>query len=145
MIVGLGSDVVQSARIGAAWARFGERFLNRVLHPDERVAWQGRFDAVEAVRPPKDWALASLQEQAAVAWLARRFAAKEAAAKALGTGLGATTSWRDIVVLNDGNGRPRLRFEGGAARRAEVLGTMRMHVTLSDDAGVAFAVVVLEA
>lgn len=136
MIVGFGSDVVRTARIGRAWARFGSRWTDRLLHPDERAACMARFGALAADR--------AAVPAPAVAWLARRFAAKEAAAKALGTGLGGAVGWREIVIVNDDRGRPGLRFEGGAAQRATAMGVVRAHLSLTDDAGVAFAVVVLE-
>ncbi len=115
MIVGLGIDVVDVER-------FGET-LARTPAMRERL-----FTATELTRP--------------LASLAARFAAKEALAKALGAPAG--LHWIDAEVQTDETGRPSLVLSGSVARRADEIGASRVHVSLSHDAGIASAVVVLE-
>ena len=115
MIVGLGIDVVDVER-------FGET-LARTPAMRERL-----FTATELTRP--------------LASLAARFAAKEALAKALGAPAG--LHWIDAEVQTDETGRPSLVLSGSVARRADEIGAARVHVSLSHDAGIASAVVVLE-
>jgi holo-[acyl-carrier protein] synthase len=79
-----------------------------------------------------------------VAWLAKRFAAKEAASKALGTGIGEGVSWKHIEVLNDALGAPTLSLSEAALARAHALQATRWHVSLSDERGCALAFVILE-
>ena len=123
MIVGLGIDMTELARIRAAHARFGRRFLEKFLAPGELAAL--------APHPP-------------IAFLAGRFAAKEAAVKALGTGFAEGISMLDVEVLRRPSGQPELRLSGSAARRAEALGVKSMHLSLSHERDIAGAVVVLE-
>ncbi len=131
MIIGLGSDIVEIGRIAAMLERHGERFLKRVFSPAERALAEERGAGALA------------------ATLAKRFAAKEAAAKALGCGFRDGVQWHDIEVVNDALGAPNLRLHGGAARRLEALlpagHAARMHVSLSDERRYALAVVILEA
>lgn len=115
MIIGLGIDVVDVAR-------FGET-LRRTPRLRERL-----FTETEQVLP--------------LASLAARFAAKEALAKALGAPTG--LRWHDAEVRRGSDGRPHLAMHGGVATRAEQLGARRTHLSLSHDAGIASAVVVLE-
>ncbi len=124
MIVGIGTDIVQVARLEAGWARFGARYAERILDAAE----QREFET--AVRKGD--------------FLAKRFAAKEAAAKALGTGFRGAFGLRDIGIAHDALGCPRLVLTGGARALAERLGVARTHVSLSDDGGYAAAFVVLE-
>ena len=124
MIHGIGTDLVLVARVEAALARFGERFRDRVLVAEERAqmpagAARGR-------------------------WLAKRWAAKEAVAKAFGTGIGATLGFHDIVIGRAGNGAPRVELRGGAAAFAAAHGITGIHLSLSDEAAHALAFVVLE-
>lgn len=123
MIRGMGTDMVEIARIERVLERRGDRFAQRVLGASEYQAF------IAKNRSP--------------AWLAKRFAAKEAASKALGTGIG-TVSWRDIEIINDQRGAPSLLFHGGGARRMADLGAGRAWLSLSDEAGLALAFVVLE-
>jgi len=123
MIVGLGLDVVELDRIAKAFERHGERFLERILTKAERA------------RMPK----------LPVPFLAARFAAKEAGAKALGTGFQGGISHNDIEVATGERGEPLMRFEGAAKARADVLGVTRVHVSLTHGRDVAVAVVTLEA
>jgi holo-[acyl-carrier protein] synthase len=124
VILGLGLDLVEVARIRRLRELRGERFLHRVYTPHELGACQGRSDQDNR--------------------LAARFAAKEAGMKALGTGWAAGVGWHDLEVIRDRPGPPSLRLSGAAARKAAELGVRRAHLTLSHDAGVAAAVVVLE-
>jgi holo-[acyl-carrier protein] synthase len=124
VIVGLGIDLVEVARLAEALGRHGDRFVDRVFTGAERAACEARADRVLA--------------------LAARFAAKEACLKALGTGWAEGLGFRDVEVVRDGDGPPRLVLHGAAARRAEALGVVRSHVSLTHQPGIAAAVVVLE-
>jgi|APFre7841882724_1041349.scaffolds.fasta_scaffold45514_3 holo-[acyl-carrier protein] synthase len=123
MIVGLGIDVVEKARIAQVFARFGDRFVARILTPEERARINGR-DTVAA--------------------LAKYFCAKEAAGKALGTGIMGPVGWHHIVVLHRRSGRPELRFDGPAADRFDAIRGRGAHLSITDERGIAAAVVVLE-
>jgi holo-[acyl-carrier protein] synthase len=127
MILGLGSDLVDIRRIGRTLERFGERFLIRVFTEEERRTCESRGGRA--------------------AGYAKRFAAKEACAKALGTGFSQSVRWRDLGVVNDPSGRPVMRLSGGAARRlAEITPpgmTARIDLSLSDERHLAQAVVVI--
>jgi len=122
MIIGLGIDVSSIARQRAALERFGERLWQRILTEGER--------ADLGLRPDRALALAG------------RFAAKEAAAKALGGQ--PDVWWHDVEIRPDSRGAPRLTFLGPARAHAERLGVRRTFVSITHDAGVAAAVVVLE-
>ena len=124
MIVGLGIDVVEVARFAAALGRHGDPFIDRVFTEAERAACDPRGDRVLA--------------------LAARFAAKEACLKALGTGWAEGLGFRDVEIVREGSRPPRLVLHGEAARRAEVLGVVRSHVSLTHQPGTAAAVVILE-
>ncbi|MDR5899860.1 holo-ACP synthase [Halomonas vilamensis] len=124
MIVGIGSDIARVARFDAAMTRHGERFAARILGPNE----QSRF-----VGHPQP-----------AAFLAKRFAAKEAFVKALGLGLRLGIQWGEIEVLNESLGKPYLQLHGVAAQHAAALGVDKSHVSLSDEAEYAIAFVVLE-
>lgn len=123
MIVGLGIDVVDVGRIKAAWDRFGVRFANRVLSEPER----DRLGTRDPVRT-----------------LAKAFSVKEAAGKALGTGIFGPVGFHHIILDHRKSGRPTLTFIGPAATRFAALGARVAHVSISDDVGVAAAVVVLD-
>lgn len=122
MIVGLGIDVANIERLRTALERFGERFWQRILTAGER--------ADLATRPDRALALAG------------RFAAKEAAAKALGGQ--PDVWWHDIEVRPNARGGPELSFSGNALPHVARLGVSRIFVSITHDAGVAAAVVVLE-
>jgi holo-[acyl-carrier protein] synthase len=115
VIVGVGIDVCDMSRF--------EESLTRTPGLRDRL-----FTPAEATRP--------------LASLAARFAAKEALAKALGAPVG--MSWHDAEVINESSGRPLLEMRGSVRERAEELGVVSVHVSLSHDAGIASAVVVLE-
>lgn len=125
MIIGIGSDIARIARFEAALERHGERFARRLLGDDE-------FERFTHHAQP-------------TAFLAKRFAAKEAFVKALGTGFRRGIQWRDIQVLNDELGKPVLRLGGQAREQARLVGAERLHVSLSDEAAYALAFVILEA
>jgi holo-[acyl-carrier protein] synthase len=124
MIRGVGTDVVSIERVEAALARFGERFVNRILTPEERV----RF--------------ADTRQKAS--HLAKRFAAKEAFSKAIGTGFHAPFRWHAVAVGRDARGKPRLVPSEDMARHLAAIGVTASHISLTDDAGIAVAFVVLE-
>jgi len=127
MILGLGSDLVDIRRIDRTIARYGERFLARVFTEAERLKSERRADRVASY--------------------AKRFAAKEACAKALGTGLRRGVYWRDMGVINLRSGRPTLVLRGGAAEQLKRITpegfTPRIDLTLSDEFPLAQAVVVI--
>ncbi len=124
MIVGIGTDIVRVARLEAGLTRFGARYACRILDVTE----YGEFKV--ASRPGH--------------FLAKRFAAKEAAAKALGTGFRGAFGLRDIHVAHDHLGCPRLVFAGSAYAYAARLGVKATHITISDEADYAVAFVILE-
>ncbi|NIC06678.1 holo-ACP synthase [Billgrantia bachuensis] len=124
MIIGVGTDIARVARFEAAMARHGERFPARVLGELEREHW--------ALRGNK------------ATFLAKRFAAKEAFVKALGTGLRHGMRWAEIQVVNDALGRPSLMLAGRAHELATAAGVRSIHLSLSDEAELALAMVVLE-
>ena len=130
MILGLGNDIIDIRRIEAAIEKFGDRFIKRIYTDVE----QARSDAKGVLR---------------AASYAKRFAAKEACAKALGLGIGARVGWRDMTVVNLATGQPTLELSGGAlARLAELTPagmTARLHLTLSDEEPYAQAMVLIEA
>ncbi len=129
MILGLGNDMIDIRRIEASIERFGDRFLSRVFTATERAKSDRRV--------------------APAASYAKRFAAKEACAKALGTGLRQGVFWRDMGVVNLPTGRPTLRLTGGAASRLSQLTPpgfeARIDLTLTDDHPWAQAIVIISA
>ncbi len=129
MILGLGNDVIDIRRIEETIARYGDRFLSRVFTETERRRSEGRA--------------------ARAASYAKRFAAKEACAKALGTGLRRGVFWRDMGVVNLPSGRPTLALTGGAALQLQRLTpegcVPRIDLTLTDDFPLAQAIVIISA
>jgi len=127
VILGLGSDIIDIRRIEATIARFGDRFLNRVFTDAERQKSDRR------------------RERAAS--YAKRFAAKEACSKALGTGLRKGVFWRDMGVVNAPSGRPTLVLTGGAAEQLKRITPAgyepRIDLTLTDDFPQAQAIVII--
>ena len=124
MIVGIGTDLVEIARIEHTVERHGERLALRVLANAEMEEYR--------------------RSSAPARLLAKRFAVKEAAGKALGTGIGQGVTFRDFIVTHDELGRPELVLEGEALDRARRLGVIRAHLSLSDEQHYAVAFVVLE-
>lgn len=133
MILGLGNDVIDIRRIEKTIERFGERFLQRVFTAEERRKAERRAGS------PRGLACT----------YAKRYAAKEACAKALGTGFRAGVFWRDLGVVNLPSGQPTLHLTGGAALRLNGLlppgTTARIDLTMTDDYPVAEAVVIISA
>lgn len=123
-ILGLGSDLVAIARVERAWARHGQAFPDRILTAIEQEEGTHRGYGAH--------------------FLAGRFAAKEAAAKALGTGLAEGVRLGDLEVVPSSRGVPALAFHGTAAEQATELGVLRSHLTISHDGGFALATVLLE-
>lgn len=122
MICGIGTDLVATGRIEKVLERRGDAFARRILRPAELALFR------EAPVP--------------AAYLAKRFAAKEAASKALGTGVG-QISWQDMEVVNNPLGAPSLNLYGNAARRLAALGAERAWLSLSDEADMVVAFVVI--
>ncbi|WP_421852257.1 holo-ACP synthase [Oricola sp.] len=129
MIIGLGSDLIDIRRIERSLERFGDRFTHRVFTEIERAKSDRR-------------------RQRAASY-AKRFAAKEACSKALGTGLSRGVFWRDMGVVNEPGGKPTMRLTGGAAARLEAMMPRGhrpvIHVTITDDIPLAQAFVIIEA
>ena len=124
MIIGSGIDLVEIVRIKESLERYGERFLDRIYTAAEQAYCMRKRNAAES--------------------LAARFAAKEAGAKALGTGISHGISWREIEVVREPGGRPNLRFHGRAAQIAAHLGVARAALSLTHTAQLAVASVVVE-
>ncbi len=121
-LVGVGTDLVSIARIEAMLTRFGAKFLNRILTPNERER---------------------LPQVRTAAYVAKRFAAKEAAAKALGTGIAQGITFQDFEVKNTPQGCPTLTLSNQAHNIAEKLGVKQCFLSLSDEKVHALAFVVL--
>ncbi len=130
MILGVGLDMVQVARIADLHEKWGQAFLDRLFTPAEQQ--------LALSRP------AQKDET-----LARRFAAKEACAKALGQGIGEGGAFKEIEVVPDDHGRPHLQLHGAALRHLSNIvpaaHQVRLHLSLTDDAGMAQAIVMIEA
>jgi holo-[acyl-carrier protein] synthase len=129
MILGLGNDVIIVSRIGNSIARFGERFITRIFTDTERMRSDRRRNRVASY--------------------AKRFAAKEACAKALGTGFRRGVYWRDIGVVNARSGKPTIELRGGALRRLREITPRGMRavidLTMTDERDIAEAVVIISA
>jgi holo-[acyl-carrier protein] synthase len=129
VIVGIGSDLADIRRIHDSLERFGDRFVQRVFTEVERARSEHKGDRASSY--------------------AKRFAAKEACSKALGTGMRAGVFWRDMGVVNLPSGQPTLALTGGAAMRLAALIPDGMeafiHLSLTDDHPYAQAFVVIEA
>ncbi len=123
MIFGIGTDIVELSRMEATWARFGEKFAERILMEEELALFK-------KARNP-------------VRFLAMHFAGKEAAVKAIGTGFAHGVWLRDVGISNDDRGRPLIIWSERGRKVCDELGVGAGHVSLTDDAGlvVAFAVV----
>lgn len=123
-ILGLGTDIADIERVEKVFARSGDAFAERVLSPSELAIFhslklKGRY-------------------------LAKRFAVKEAASKALGTGIACGVTFHDFTVSNDERGKPILTLSGKAAELAEAMGAKHVHLTIADEKKYAVATVILE-
>lgn len=127
-IVGIGTDLVEIERIESAWQRFGERFADRILGPQERA----RFDARRAKVPRRG-----------LVFLATRFAAKEAISKALGLGMTQPMSWRAVEIVNAPSGAP-MALAHGALQTYLAERRLRLHVSLTDERSMAMAYAIAE-
>jgi holo-[acyl-carrier protein] synthase len=129
MILGIGSDLIDIRRIERVIARHGERFLARIYTEIERAKAERRKNRIETY--------------------AKRFAAKEACAKALGTGLRRGVFWRDMGVVNLPSGKPTLRLTGGALRRLQEITPegcqAHIDLTITDEGPLAQALVIISA
>lgn len=129
MIIGLGNDLTDISRVAAVLERYGERFTQRCFTEIERRKSDRRAQRAASY--------------------AKRFAAKEACAKALGTGLSFGVYWRDMGVVNLPSGKPTMQLTNGAARVLEHLVPAghkpHIHLTITDDGGMAQAFVIIEA
>lgn len=129
MIIGIGADLADIRRIEGTLERFGERFTNRVFTDVERALSEKRA--------------------ARAASYAKRWAAKEACSKALGSGIRMGVAWKEMGVVNLPSGQPTLELQGGAAERLAALVPVghvpKIHLTITDDAPYAQAFVVIEA
>lgn len=124
MVLGLGTDLTEVARIRRSVQRFGDRFLERIYTPAEMRYCFRKKDPAES--------------------LAARFAAKEAGAKALGTGISRGVSWQELEVRSEPSGKPGLWLSGRAAELAAGLGINRLSLSLTHTRDLALAVVVAE-
>ena len=129
MIIGLGSDLIDIRRIGKTLDKYGDRFIERIYTDTERAKSEGRRLRVESY--------------------AKRFAAKEACSKALGTGFRRGVFWRDLGVVNLASGRPTMALTGGASTRLAELTpeglVADIALTITDDFPLAQAVVIISA
>jgi holo-[acyl-carrier protein] synthase len=129
MILGIGSDLIDIRRIEQTIARHGDRFIGRIFTDAERAKAERRKNRIDTY--------------------AKRFAAKEACAKALGTGLRAGVFWRDMGVINLPSGRPTMRLTGGALERLKAITPAgyeaRIDVTITDEYPTAQAFVIISA
>jgi holo-[acyl-carrier protein] synthase len=124
VIYGVGTDVVEIGRIEKALERWGDRFAEKVLVESELA----RFRA----------------HRLRASYLAKRFAAKEAFVKALGTGIRSPANWHGVWVANLPSGKPELKFSAPLKKLLEGRGVSGSHLSLSDEKGIAFATVILE-
>jgi len=133
MIIGIGSDLVDITRIAKAIERHGDRFLDRIFTETERAKASRR----------------AMNEKMVVATYAKRFAAKEACSKALGTGIHHGVWWRDMGVVNLPGGRPTVQLTGGALARLQALTPegfeARIDLSITDDWPLAQAFVIISA
>lgn len=124
MILGIGTDLCEIARIRSAERRFGERFACKILVADELSRYRRH------IKP--------------AAYLAKRFAAKEAFSKALGTGIRYPVSWRQLAVVNSPAGRPMFRFSDELQLLLNRKGVTAVHLSITDETEIAGAYVIVE-
>jgi holo-[acyl-carrier protein] synthase len=125
MVLGVGTDLIETRRIQESIERYGERFLERVFTAGEMAyCMRKKKNAAES--------------------FAARFAAKEAGAKALGTGISRGITWKELEVRREASGRPTLHLSGRAAELAKAMGVRRIQLSLTHSRELAMAVVVAE-
>jgi holo-[acyl-carrier protein] synthase len=124
MVLGTGTDLIEIERVQQSIDRFGERFLTRLFTPGEIAYCMRKKHAAES--------------------FASRFAAKEAGAKALGTGISRGLSWKEIEVKREPGERPTLHFSGRAAERAAFMGVKKVQLSLTHSRDLAMAIVIIE-
>ena len=124
MIFGVGTDIVEIERVRKALERWGERFAERILCPPELARFR--------------------KHKLPVNYLAKRFAAKEAFTKALGTGIRAPANWHGVWVINQKSGKPDLEFSEPLKKLLAKHSISGCHLTLTDERGLAVATVILE-
>ena len=123
MTIAIGTDIVEIQRIASALERQGDKFVQRILTESEIAEYQARGNSV--------------------AFLAKRFAAKEAIAKALGTGIGRGISFQHIIVSNNSDGAPQVELQANAAERLKQMGGSQVLLSLSDEKNYALAYVAI--
>ncbi|MFP6833748.1 MAG: holo-ACP synthase [Porticoccaceae bacterium] len=123
MTVAIGTDIVEIQRIASALERQGDKFVQRILTESEIAEYQARGNSV--------------------AFLAKRFAAKEAIAKALGTGIGRGISFQHMIVSNNSDGAPQVELQANAAERLKQMGGSQVLLSLSDEKNYALAYVAI--
>ncbi|MDA8856082.1 holo-ACP synthase [Porticoccaceae bacterium] len=123
MTIAIGTDIVEIQRIANVLERKGDKFVQRILTESEIAEYQARGNSV--------------------AFLAKRFAAKEAIAKALGTGIGRGISFQHMIVSNNSEGAPQVELQANAAERLKQLGGSKVLLSLSDEKNYALAFVAI--
>jgi len=123
-VIGIGTDIVKVSRIQKSLNKYGENFARRILHDNELLIFK--------------------QRKTPTHYLAKRFAAKEALAKALGTGIAKGISFDEIEVINNDDGKPKLILHGTASEIANQLGVESLFISLSDEKKYAIAYVIVE-
>lgn len=124
-IIGIGTDLVKISRVKKIHKKFSKNFADRILHKNEKRIYR--------------------ELKAPATYLAKRFAAKEALAKALGTGIAHGVTFQEIETVNDENGQPSVTLHGETLKVADELGVKRIFLSLTDEDKYAVAYVVLEA
>jgi holo-[acyl-carrier protein] synthase len=126
MVIGIGTDLIETKRVQESIERLGQRFLERIFTAGEiEYCLRKKKNSAES--------------------FAARFAAKEAGAKALGTGISRGVSWQELEVKREAGGRPTLHLSGRAAELGEAMGVRRIHLSLTHSRDMALAVVMIEA
>lgn len=124
MILGVGIDIIEVGRIASSYERFGERFLKRILKPEE-IKY-------------------CLSNKNPAPFLAARFAAKEAVSKAFGTGIGSKISWQDIEIKKEVSGKPYIVLHENGLKLMKEMGAKKMHISISHTENYAVAMAILE-
>lgn len=124
MVLGMGTDLIETSRLQQSMDRFGDRFLERIFTDGEIAYCKRKKNAAES--------------------FAARFAAKEAAAKALGTGISQGVSWKEFEVKREPTGKPTMSLSGRAGELAKALGVRRVQLSLTHSRDLAMAVVLVE-